>query len=337
MRWRSVSSGWLIPSSWRTTQAGDVNLPAYHRVTGCIDFPPEAWDAWYDDWVGQPGRDYWFVEDSDGELVGHAHYHVEAEHDGRRIAEIGASIHPRHRLRGLGLAAFAELVRRIRDARVADVVRNEFEPGRVAAVRIHRALGFRPASSRDELDPSRSVLTWDLPLREPSDTGRVLRPVEPADAEALGRSHYASWVESYARLLPPEFWETFHVEQRIEGWRRLLADRPAGSQVVVATVNGLIVGHAMTGPARDGVGDAYPAVRDRELYSVYLLAEHQGGGLGRRLVDAVLGADEPAQLWVFENNPRAIGFYEHLGFAPDGARHVFGPSLGNQAEIRMVR
>jgi ribosomal protein S18 acetylase RimI-like enzyme len=158
-----------------------------------------------------------------------------------------------------------------------------------------------------------------------------------ADAEALGRSHYASWVESYSPLLPAEFWGTFRVEQRIEGWRRLLVEPPAGSRLVVALVDGDVVGHAMAGMARNGVGDAYPAVRDRELYSVYLLAEHQGAGLGRRLVDSVLDAHEPAQLWVFENNATAIRFYERLGFVPDGARHGFGPNLGNQAEIRMVR
>jgi ribosomal protein S18 acetylase RimI-like enzyme len=40
---------------------------------------------------------------------------------------------------------------------------------------------------------------------------------------------------------------------------------------------------------------------------------------------------------VFENNPRAIAFYRRNGFTPNGTRHVFGPRLGNQPEIRMVR
>lgn len=40
---------------------------------------------------------------------------------------------------------------------------------------------------------------------------------------------------------------------------------------------------------------------------------------------------------MFEANPRARAFYAKHGFRPDGARHVFGPDLGHQPEIRMVR
>lgn len=141
----------------------DVDDVRYHRDTGCVDFPPGDWDAWYDSWIGQGVRDYWFVEDDSARVVGHAHYRVEREADGRRVAHIGASVHPEHRRRGLGLTTFAELVRRLRDADVADVARNEFDAGRVAAVRIHRALGFEPVAVAD--DPVHGpITTWELVL-----------------------------------------------------------------------------------------------------------------------------------------------------------------------------
>jgi len=165
----------------------------------------------------------------------------------------------------------------------------------------------------------------------------LIRDVVPEDTEALGRMHHASWVEAYSPLFPAEFWYTYLPETRVEQYRRSLANPRPGTRLVVADDEGEIVGHGWTGTARNGVEDRYPAVRERELYSIYVLAARYGSGLGQRLLDAVLDRDEPAQLWVFENNPRAVAFYRRNGFEPDGARHVFGPELGSQPEIRMVR
>lgn len=50
-----------------------------------------------------------------------------------------------------------------------------------------------------------------------------------------------------------------------------------------------------------------------ELYSTYLLEGAQGLGLGRQLVEAVLGTlGGRAVAWVLEENP-ARGIDEHLG------------------------
>lgn len=162
----AIRQRWLADPAFMAYNAGwNIDHASYHPDTGCVDFPPEGWDAWYDHWVGQRVRDYWFVEDVTGQPVGHAHYHVEHEPGGRRVANIGAAIHPDHRRRGLGLATFAELVRRIEDTDVADVARNELDAGRAAAIRIHRTLGFQPGDASGELDPARPVTTWELPLR----------------------------------------------------------------------------------------------------------------------------------------------------------------------------
>jgi GNAT superfamily N-acetyltransferase len=149
--------------------------------------------------------------------------------------------------------------------------------------------------------------------------------------------HHASWVEAYSDLLPPEFWDGFRPESRVALWRRLLDHRRPEWRAAVALVDGEVVGVALTGAATAGEGDAYPPVRERQLDILYLLAAHQGTGIAQRLLDAVLSPGEPAQLWVFEDNPRARRFYERNGFLPDGARHVFGPELGRQPEIRLVR
>jgi ribosomal protein S18 acetylase RimI-like enzyme len=92
-----------------------------------------------------------------------------------------------------------------------------------------------------------------------------------------------------------------------------------------------IVGFAVAGPARDA-----DAPRELELYAIYLLAAQHGSGLAQGLIDATLG-EQPASLWVAEDNPRALRFYGRNGFEPDGASK--DDPMGDESirEIRMVR
>ncbi len=105
---------------------------------------------------------------------------------------------------------------------------------------------------------------------------------------------------------------------------------------MIAVRGAEVVGHASAGPARPN-DTARAPVRVRELWSLYVRATEYGTGLASRLLETVLPAGVPAEVWVFEQNPRARAFYAKHGFVPDGARHVFGPELHHQAEIRMVR
>jgi len=157
-----------------------------------------------------------------------------------------------------------------------------------------------------------------------------IRPAEPGDALGCARVHHTSWVETYSALLPAPHWETDTLELREQRWRRWLSGDAA---VTLAESGGEIVGFAIGGAARR-VGEHAP-VRDQELYSLYVLSVHHGGGVGQALLDAVLPADVPAQLWVAAENPRARRFYERNGFTPDGARHV--EEALDLAEVRLIR
>lgn len=143
----------------------DIDVVGYDRDTGCIDFPRSAWDPWFDAWILHPDREYWLVEDGAGELIGHAHYHIEVEPEGRRIAEIAATICPARRGSGFGYATFTELVRRVTDSGNAEAARNSFEMTRLGALRIHERLGF-VAVAVDDSDPSRHVTVFELPLKK---------------------------------------------------------------------------------------------------------------------------------------------------------------------------
>ena len=103
--------------------------------------------------------------------------------------------------------------------------------------------------------------------------------------------------------------------------------------VTVAQAHGRVVGFAIAGAGRQ-VGDHQP-VRDRELYSLYVLGARHGTGIGQALLETVLAPTTPAQLWVAESNPRARRFYERNGFVADGARFV--DESVHLAEVRHVR
>jgi GNAT superfamily N-acetyltransferase len=159
----------------------------------------------------------------------------------------------------------------------------------------------------------------------------TLRPATPADATACALVHHTAWVETYSHLLPASFWETTTPAARAERWTRWL---DAGTPVTVAEVDGRVVGFAIAGPARPDGETA--AVRDRELYALYVLAAHHGTGTGQALLDAVLPPGTPAQLWVAADNPRARAFYARNGFEPDGATAT-DDHFGGLAEVRLVR
>jgi GNAT superfamily N-acetyltransferase len=160
-------------------------------------------------------------------------------------------------------------------------------------------------------------------------TAATLRAAAPADAAGIGPCHLACWQETYAGLLSPAFFAARDPARFTANWARLLED-PATPPVVVAEVDGEVVGFAQAMPSRD-----QPPVRPLELTMLYLRADQHGSGLGQALLDAVLD-DQPASLWVAERNPRARRFYQRNRFTPDGARQVL-ESWEGLIEIRLVR
>lgn len=155
-----------------------------------------------------------------------------------------------------------------------------------------------------------------------------VRPAAAEDAEALARLHLECWRETYAHLLSPGFMAGQGVEGRLAMWRHLLAG-PHAARHFVAVDGGRLVGFAGSLPPEDGVRE------QTELWGIYLLASHQGRGLGQALLDATIG-HEAAALWVAEENRRAQAFYQRNGFVFTGARDTIEDWEG-LPELRMAR
>jgi GNAT superfamily N-acetyltransferase len=76
-----------------------------------------------------------------------------------------------------------------------------------------------------------------------------------------------------------------------------------------------------------------------ELAMLYVARDHVGRGLGRALHDRALDALRDASftratLWVLAANTRGRGFYEHVGWAPDGTRGDHMVECANHPMLR---
>lgn len=104
---------------------------------GCIPFPPEGWDDWLDFWVGhEPRRFCAFVATEENALVGEVCWNLY----GRTI---GVVIHAQERGKGYGKQALMLLIRRAFSHPEIPCLYNDFEATRLAALRMHQALGFQ--------------------------------------------------------------------------------------------------------------------------------------------------------------------------------------------------
>jgi GNAT superfamily N-acetyltransferase len=149
----------------------------------------------------------------------------------------------------------------------------------------------------------------------------LLRHAGNADARTLARLHVTCWRQTYPGIIPRSHLDALSIEEETEGWHRALR---RGDIVFVAERQGEPVGFASAGIARHARSEM------GELYTLYVLREHQGAGVGRALFDAC--HFELAQrrlpglmVWVLAANP-ARGFYRRLGGQQAG-RSTF--SVGN--------
>jgi len=155
------------------------------------------------------------------------------------------------------------------------------------------------------------------------------------DAVELAALHVECWKQTYTQLLPEGFFNAEHSQQRVSTWQRILSDPNPNFHVALAfNEDGEMIGFSFAAPWTKDAVDV-PAGIERELYNLYLHHDHHGSGAGQALMDAALG-DQPAFLWVAEQNPRAIAFYQRNGFEFDG-QAVQDPAAPLITDARMVR
>ena len=66
--------------------------------------------------------------------------------------------------------------------------------------------------------------------------------------------------------------------------------------------------------AEDGAAIAFAGIDGHKLEMLFVSAENRGKGVGRQLLQYAVDTYAVNELAVNEQNPQAIGFYEHMGF-----------------------
>ena len=143
-----------------------------------------------------------------------------------------------------------------------------------------------------------------------------VRDATPDDALGIATVQNRTWQHAYAHAFPAAALASLDDEVRAEWWRGVFEHPPARSQRLVVDGEGGIVGFAASGPAF-----AEPPLG--ELYSIYVLPEAWGRGVGQALMAETLNrlrseGFAEAILWVLEDNPRTRRFYEAAGWYADG-------------------
>jgi ribosomal protein S18 acetylase RimI-like enzyme len=149
-----------------------------------------------------------------------------------------------------------------------------------------------------------------------------IRRARPGDAEDIARVQVDTWRSTYQGIVPQDFLDAMSYDRSAENWRRVIdGDRSfllPGVPVFFHVVEWQqeVVGFANGGAERRAVSGS-PQGFDAELYAIYILAQHQGHGLGKRLVQALaqdLGEAgfRALLVWVLAQNA-SRRFYEALG------------------------
>ena len=151
-------------------------------------------------------------------------------------------------------------------------------------------------------------------------TDVIVRRAVPGDAEDIGRVHVGSWRAAYAGLVPDSLLAGLSVETAVGRWSERLRSTAPGRRILVAEVDGIVVGFAVVTASRDD--DSAPETG--ELVAIYAEPRVWGQGVGPALHEVALQqlrdlGVSSATLWVLTTNERARRFYERYGWGLGGA------------------
>lgn len=150
-----------------------------------------------------------------------------------------------------------------------------------------------------------------------------IRAAGRADAQAIGKVHVETWRDAYAGILPDRV--LLKMSADVEGGRWVRALERRARVLVAEDAHGRIVGFGSCGRAR---GSALSFAG--EVYTLYVLPDCQGVGIGRRLLGALFDTLEKtghgsALIWVLQENPSRF-FYEAMGgrYVADREERLWG-------------
>lgn len=166
----------------------------------------------------------------------------------------------------------------------------------------------------------------------------VYRNAEPEDAEPLARLSRETFTATFGHLYPASDLAAFCAEiYAVEAQAALIAHPEL--EIRLASERGELVGYCQVGAFKlpFDPGERRPM----ELHRLYVIERVKGAGVATALMDwtlarmRTLGAED-AYLGVFQDNPRALRFYQRYGFEIVGAyKFPVGATLDDEFIMRM--
>ncbi len=139
--------GWFYVKMLSDPETMAYNAP-WFPPDGCIPAPEREWEALRENWIGkEPERFYAFLRrERDGTFVGDVNYHFDPARD---RWDMGIVIFAPERGKGYGRQGLSLLIEKAFTEHGVSRLHNEFELTRIAAYRVHKAVGFRETSAAD--------------------------------------------------------------------------------------------------------------------------------------------------------------------------------------------
>ncbi|MCM3886453.1 GNAT family N-acetyltransferase [Frankia sp. R82] len=160
-------------------------------------------------------------------------------------------------------------------------------------------------------------------VARPRENRRVeIRPATADDVERIARVDVLARQAGYQGLLPQHLLDGLRAADQVPKWTAAVREAAWPHRgTLVAVVSGDVVGFVSVRPAED---DDPGVAGMGEISSFHVLPALWSHGIGRCLMVAATAtmavAGHPsALLWVVQTNIRAIRFYTHRGWRPDGA------------------
>lgn len=138
-----------------------------------------------------------------------------------------------------------------------------------------------------------------------------IRKASKKDLAGVARVYVDSWWTTYRGLVPGEYLDGLSYEDAEKRWADFL--QGGNEPIIYAAVHqsGKIIGFAA---GRKSDDEHFKG----ELYSLYLLQECKGQGLGKQLLSAIANhfkenGISSMMVWVMKKNQSGRGFYERMG------------------------
>ncbi len=154
----------------------------------------------------------------------------------------------------------------------------------------------------------------------------IIKKME-TEEEIKGKAfvHWRAWQEAYPGMIRKEYLDRLTIEK----CEQIAFKRPDG--LFIAKDGGRVVGFVGYGHREEDPPNV------GEVFSLYILSEYYGKGVGLLLMKAALDClydYAEVCLWTLKQNKRAIRFYQKCGFIPDGKEKT---NIAIEAvEIRMI-